>query len=1472
MGIVNKNQTLYLATGIDTTGLYAGSRKALEIIRKMATQITSLDIFGEKGIDMGRVFSQMVADVYTFEKEFRKNMLEVATVSAQVSGNMTESMNQVVELTRRIPVSASDAAKALYEIASAGYEGVDGMNILEVSSRAAVGGFTDAATAANAITTVLNAYNMSAHNAEQVSDQLFATIRLGKTTFKDLNNSMTEIIPLAASYGVEINEVLAAFASLTRSGRSGSQAVTQIKAVLEAIPIVLGNDALDKLTLQEALKSVVDHANNSESALRSLLPTAEAVNGVLGLTGIHANTVASNLNVLHNSTGATTSAFQQMLDSIDNQMSLLANNVYAVLRPLGTNVLQEASTIAKAFNEAFADGRVQAALKHLGDLVVIVGSAFAGYKGAVMATTLAQRLNMAVLRQAVLERQLEKAALLTTGGAYDTLTIAQLKQIATKKLLVSAVRTHTAAMLKNTAAVLTNPYVLAAAAVAILGYAFYKSITQMSAAEQAQKQLNEEQKKAVQRKSDLISKTNELTAKINGETESVYAQVKAYKELVELVPELKGITFEEFKAMPQSQQKAMLNKIAEKNEMEEAEKKYSEDLQKIERLKEAIAQTALLPNSGFSLSKLNEQLEIAQKLAEGHKAQIEEIKQIQWEANTPVEQKVQHYKELLSSLEKEREELNAQVNPVKVMASYAENLSDTWMHMPDLINRIRLDILNKRIDETAGKINSLSGNGNGAMLMVDRNKSYWEGQKANALSTLEAIDSRVKELLDKGRNSEAKAFLIDSRKTQTEADAVVNSYNNSVKKLNEANKNLKIYDFSADGDLKKQKNFESQKQIEQKNHEELLSLRRQNQQDRINLMREGHEKEIAQIELDYDKEITAILTKENEWKQAQRGKLTSEQTTEIHTSLTNAWIKKEKATSDVDKNERETEKQAMNEYLSEYGTYLQKRQAITDMYQEKMAHASLAGERLSLGEEMKRELAQVDEEAQKKTSAISRLFFDMSKCTVSDMRAVAEEAQNMLDYLKGGQFKTGENGEGLFGLTKEQFDVYSQSPDKLESLETQIVTVKDGADKASNSFNKMGNGLKKMFSSGSDSKKLKESLDEIQTGMQEIMQVGEFVSGALSNLGEAFGSDALQGIAQGINVAMDAANATMQGAQAGAMFGPIGASAGAALGLVSSLASSIAKIHDAKNEKRIVRLQEQIDILERSYDKLGKAIEKAYSSDASNLIGQQNEALQQQKILIQQQIKEEESKKKTDENRIKEWKNQLEDIDETIAENKEKAQNAIFGEDVKTAIDNFAQAYVDAWAAGENRSKSMKDVVKKMIKGVIVEMMKSNLAPTVQNLRNKIEAALSDGILSDYEQTELDRLIEQASSDMDSKYGWADKYLKGEEKEPSREASAKGIASMSQESANELNGNFNSLLVYSNRTADNTSSIRESMGYILEIQKNGWGDVRIIKELTGQVRAHTEQLTTLSGLIASNTQRVAAGMDILTMNGLTLKR
>lgn len=495
---------------------------------------------------------------------------------------------------------------------------------------------------------------------------------------------------------------------------------------------------------------------------------------------------------------------------------------------------------------------------------------------------------------------------------------------------------------------------------------------------------------------------------------------------------------------------------------------------------------------------------------------------------------------------------------------------------------------------------------------------------------------------------------------------------------------------------------------------------------------------------------------------------------------------------------------AMNEYLKNYGSYLEKRNAVIALYDEKIANATSEGEKLTLAAQMREELSTLDIEANKTTSAISKLFGDMTNKTVADMRKIADQAQSALDFLIAGEW---DEQKGLeFGMTKETFDTLRKSPDELEKIKKGIKEVREESDQAEGAFKRMANGLKDLFAAGNDVGKTKKALSEIEGALNEIMQVGQFLSDTLSSLGDAYGNDTLTGIADGINVAMDAVNSAMAGAQAGSMFGPIGAAAGAAIGLVSSLASSIAKIHDAKNEKRIQNLQKQIETLERGYDKLAKSIEDAFSKDASKMIEQQNTLLEQQKVLIQQQIAEEKDKKKTDWDRIAEWEQQIEDIDALIADNKEKAVDAIFGEDLKSAIENFASAYADAWANGTDKAQSARDTVKKMMQQMVTESIKAAIQSSgkMEQIRQKLQEFYADNVLSGWEQDYIYNMAEELQKELDSQFGWADDLMSGSGESANQESTKKGFEAMSQESADELNGRFTAVQM-------DTSAIRQLM-------------------------------------------------------------
>ena len=869
MGIKNRDGALFMATGIDNSGLYEGKREAMGIIKTLASEVTSFDIFSGIGISAATAFAQAAKSSYDFEKEFRKNMLEVATISTQVTDDMTGFMNQVMSITQEIPIKAPEAAKALYSIVSAGHDGADGMKILEVSAKAAVGGLTETETAADAVTTILNAYKMSAEEAGTVSDQLFTTVRLGKTTFGELGASIAQVAPIAAAYGISIDQVLGAVASLTKQGTPTSQAMTQIRAAIQGTAGELGDAAFQGRTFQEALQLINEKAGGSASKMKEMLGTDEGLAATLALTGKNAKSAASDLGELQNSLGATEAAFEKMKDAADNQLTLLANNVQAYLRPLGEKILKEVSDIAKAFNEAFENNDIEGTISNLESLVKNAAGAFLSYKTAILLVQVAQH---SYVKSSALSR------------------LATIQHTTATALLTGALRKQAVAMLAAGKAALANPYVLAVAGVTALGYAIFKLATQATASEKALAAHNKRVAEMREWSDGMRSQTEEMLGVLQDENKSTLQKVEAYKKLQELYPnELKNLSLQKF----------LLMDMVEVNKM---------------------------------LSKSIDDRTMAQQRA------------------------------TVNSIEEEM----------------AKN--------------------SKRISQ------------------LDK-KSWIDTSFPEALE-LRRLRKRNEQL--KIEHAKAVEIVVQGLKDRTKAEALVNKQSKQ-----EETKFAKPVD---------QKELEKQKKLQK----ELLSLRRQNQQSEIDLMKEGSDKKIAQLNLDYDRELDIIRAREKEWREAQGGKLTKKQTIEIRMAKVNAGAKLGNATSDVIHEQIEAEERAMNEYLKEYGSYLEKRQAITELYNEKIAKATTEGERLSLAEGMKKELADVDNEAQKSTSIITRLFDDMSKKNITSIRAIADEAEKFLSFLERGEYSS----DNSFGITKEQFDVLRKSPDQLKAIKDEIANVR----------------------------------------------------------------------------------------------------------------------------------------------------------------------------------------------------------------------------------------------------------------------------------------------------------------------------------------------------------------------------------------------------------------------------------------------
>lgn len=983
----------------------------------------------------------------------------------------------------------------------------------------------------------------------------------------------------------------------------------------------------------------------------------------------------------------------------------------------------------------------------VGKIVIELVGAYGTYKAILITITALQKAHSIVMAQAAVEQQLAASAGITLSNA--------------QAVAASRTKLFQIAQASLNKTLMANPYVVIAAAVTALGYGIYKLVTYQTDAEKAQSKLNDAIKES---EKASLSEQREL-AKLKGELSALTKGTDEYNDVKDKI--IKGYS-KYYDGLDEEIEKVGLTEQAYLKLTDAITKAFG--ARQYEKFKES-QQDELENLLSDNLSKIQDRL--IQKLGE--------------------EQGAKFYTKIRNA----------------VLSGNVKSINGTY-------NLSGLD------NETKAALDKVAGKKEGKFYIANRDVEKYILNIVNAINATEKLDNLAKErfgISDTHSQATNQDKQVESEESnyQEDYDEAKKAWEEAKKKLEEIEKDKKAFTSKQYEDAKtdysdKKKKYESlggvtsdkavddsrkqaeeQKKIQQELYETLIQLRFQNQQDEINLMNEGSEKKRKQIELDYQKELYDIQRLEKELSDKSGGKLTQEQSIEISRRYTNADTRYANGISEIEGGFTADElKKSMNEYLASYGEYIDKRNAIIALAEERKKWKN-EWEQKVIDEETTKSLSDLDIEAAKTTSSISGLFGDMKDKTLKDLQEINQRGQAALEFLKSGEW---DEEKGLsFGITEEQFDTLSKSPEKLKDISDALIDNKKAAEELKPAYDKIIDGVKDYFKAGNDSKKLKQSLSDIQSGLNDIMQVGSFLEDTFSSLGDAFDSDTLTGIADGIGVAMDAMNSAMQGAQAGAMFGPIGAAAGAAIGLVSSLASSIAQIHDKKNEKRIQELQDQIDLLTSSYEKLGREIDKAYSKDASELIEQQNKLLEQQKVLIQNQIKEEQDKKKTDDERIKEWQQQIEDINEQLEENKESAIDAIFGEELQSAIENFASSYIDAWSQGEDKATSARDTVKQMMQQMVTESIKAAIqgSKSMEEIRNKLQEFYADNVLSGWEQDYIYNMAEQLQKELDSQFGWADDLFNGSSSSEQQSASSRGFETMSQETADELNGRFTAL-------------------------------------------------------------------------------
>lgn len=163
--------------------------------------------------------------------DFTDGMAKIYTIADEGKKPMSEMREELIQLSNQSGYSLEDLAEAEYQAVSASVDTSKAVTFLTDATRLARGGFTSTTQAVDLLTTVINAYGYEAEDAAYISDVLLRTQNDGKTIVDELAHSMGTVIPTAANYNVSLEQLAAAYATMTKQGVNTSRATTFLNAM-----------------------------------------------------------------------------------------------------------------------------------------------------------------------------------------------------------------------------------------------------------------------------------------------------------------------------------------------------------------------------------------------------------------------------------------------------------------------------------------------------------------------------------------------------------------------------------------------------------------------------------------------------------------------------------------------------------------------------------------------------------------------------------------------------------------------------------------------------------------------------------------------------------------------------------------------------------------------------------------------------------------------------------------------------------------------------------------------------------------------------------------------------------------------------------------------------------------------------------------------------------------------------------------
>lgn len=226
-------RNLVVKIAADISSLSKGLQTAQKNIQKVSAAFTKAGTKLTASITAPLVALGTAA--VNVSQKFEQSMANAASVAGATGEELQRMTDLAREMGSKTVFSASDAADALYYMASAGYK-VDQMaDSIQATLNLASATQSDLAFTTDTVISALNQFGLEANQAERVTNVYAAAIGASMASMEKLSNSMGYVGPVANSLGWEIEEVTGALSVLYNAGYDGSTAGTSLRQALVAL-------------------------------------------------------------------------------------------------------------------------------------------------------------------------------------------------------------------------------------------------------------------------------------------------------------------------------------------------------------------------------------------------------------------------------------------------------------------------------------------------------------------------------------------------------------------------------------------------------------------------------------------------------------------------------------------------------------------------------------------------------------------------------------------------------------------------------------------------------------------------------------------------------------------------------------------------------------------------------------------------------------------------------------------------------------------------------------------------------------------------------------------------------------------------------------------------------------------------------------------------------------------------------------